>query len=468
MFDFQYFMKYLLLCTLLLLCQREITFSQTNDSIVYSSKTQYLKKIQQIKEYLYPVRSKEHSVFLNIPLGVYPEKEQILYKTPDGIFIRFDGTGFIFKLVDLNDSLATFKRIDRTVNINYNLGAFNFISGKDIYNYGGYGFWKSNGLIRKYEERTREWSIIKTNLEIPQQIFTIITSWFDPEKKHLYVPYQSEVNAGLKENIYQYGKITPLAYAFNLNTRDWEILGESSKQSINILKDATLFLSTKKGLMVLAFEQLFLFDYVNNKILKLNDNLIGQLYMRITDANAVYHLSKNIYAINRQTGMVDSMHLDLNSFQFTGEPIYTPIKDHTWLWILGGIIGVISIVAEVKFWIDKKIKSIKPVQPSGKNFKFEFSDIEKSLIQMLLEKSTSNQTATINEINYVLGVKDKNIGLQKKVRSEVFNAVNEKFKLISDWDEPLVQSIRSESDKRYFEYMIRKDMIKEAEKVLQS
>ncbi len=87
---------------------------------------------------------------------------------------------------------------------------------------------------------------------------------------------------------------------------------------------------------------------------------------------------------------------------------------------------------------------------------------------MLLEKSISNQTATINEINYVLGVKDKNIGLQKKVRSEVFNAVNEKFKLISDWDEPLVQSIRSESDKRYFEYMIRKDMIKEAEKVLQS
>jgi hypothetical protein len=86
---------------------------------------------------------------------------------------------------------------------------------------------------------------------------------------------------------------------------------------------------------------------------------------------------------------------------------------------------------------------------------------------MLLDKSKSNHTATINEINYVLGVKDKNIGLQKKVRSEVFNSVNEKFKLISDWDEPLVQSIRSESDKRYFEYMIRKDMIKEAERILQ-
>jgi hypothetical protein len=461
-------MKYFLLLVSALLLQREITFSQISDSLIFSRKINYLKTILETKEYLYPIRSKEASVFLDIPIGVYPEKEQILYKTPDGIFIRFDGTGFIFKLVGLNDSLASFKRIDKTVNINYNLGAFNFISGKDIYNYGGYGFWKSSGLIRKYDEKSREWSIIKTNIEVPQQIFKIITAWFDSEKNHLYVPYRSEVNAGLKENIYQYGKITPLAYQFDLNTRDWKLLGESSKQSIDILKDANLFLSTKKGLMVLAFEQLYLFDYVNNKILKLNDNLIGQLYMRITDVNAVYHLNKQLYLIDRQKGTVDSLQLDLDTFQYTGEPIYTPIKDYRWIWMLSGAIAIMLIVALVKRWFDKKIASIKPANQHTKNFKFEFSDIEKALIQMLLEKSKSNQTATINEINYVLGVKDKNIGLQKKVRSEVFNAVNEKFKLISDWDEPLVQSIRSESDKRYFEYMIRKDMIKEAEKVMQS
>lgn len=461
-------MKYFLLLVCAWLLQQEITFSQISDSLIYSRKVNYLKTILGTKEYLYPIRSKEASVFLDIPIGVYPEKEQILCKTPDGIFIRFDGTGFIFKLAGLNDSLASFKRIDNTVNINYNLGAFNFISGKDIYNYGGYGFWKSNGLIRKYDEKSREWSIIKTNIEVPQQIFKIITAWFDSEKNHLYVPYRSEVNAGLKENIYQYGKITPLAYQFDLKTRDWKLLGESSKQSIDILKDANLFLSTKKGLMVLAFEQLYLFDYVNNKILKLNDNLIGQLYMRITDANAVYHLNKQLYTIDREKGTVDSLQLDLDTFQYTGEPIYTSIKDYRWVWILGGTVAIILIVALGKRWFDKKLQSIKPANQLTKNFKFEFSDIEKALVLMLLEKSKSNQTATINEINYVLGVKDKNIGLQKKVRSEVFNAVNEKFKLISDWDEPLVQSIRSESDKRYFEYMIRKDMIKEAEKVLQN
>ena len=461
-------MKFRLFFISVLLLLSEITFSQENDSIVFSKKVEYLKHIAGIKNPLYPIRSKYPSSFLEIPWGVYPEKEQILLKTQDGIYIRFDGTGFLFKLISLNDSLAAFRRLDKTVNINYNLGAFNFINGNDIYNYGGYGFWKGNGIIRKYDTKSREWSIIKTNMEVPQQIFKVITSWYDHEKKIIYTPYRTDVHAGLKDNDYQYGKITPVAYQFNLKTSDWNVLGASTNQTIEILKDANLFLSTDRGLMVLAFEQLYLFDYVNNRILKQNDNVLAQLYMRITDANAVYHLNNNLYTINRQSGKLDSIHFDLNSFEYTGDPIYTPIKNYTWLWILAGLIGLISLVVAIKLWIDKKIHALKPIHQAGKNFKLEFSDIEKSLIQMLLEKSTSNQTATINEINYILGVKDKNIGLQKKVRSEVFNAVNEKFKLISDWDEPLVQSIRSESDKRYFEYMIRKDMIKEAEKVLQN
>jgi len=190
--------------------------------------------------------------------------------------------------------------------------------------------------------------------------------------------------------------------------------------------------------------------------------------MRITDLNAVYHLNKYLYSISRETGKIDSVQFDLDAFQSIDQPIYEPIKNYTWIWIAGGIIFIVAMAIVIKRWLDRKISSIKLSNPNSKNFKFEFSDIEKSLIHMLLDKSKSNQTATISEINYVLGVKDKNIGLQKKVRSEIFNGVNEKFKLISDWDEPLVQSIRSESDKRYFEYMIRKDMIKEAEKVLQS
>jgi hypothetical protein len=58
-----------------------------------------------------------------------------------------------------------------------------------------------------------------------------------------------------------------------------------------------------------------------------------------------------------------------------------------------------------------------------------------------------------------MGVKDKNIGMQKKVRSDVFKSINEKFNIFSNSDEILIKSIRSESDKRYYEYMIDKEMV---------
>jgi len=78
---------------------------------------------------------------------------------------------------------------------------------------------------------------------------------------------------------------------------------------------------------------------------------------------------------------------------------------------------------------------------------------------MLVAKSQLNLTANIDEINYTLGVKDKNIGLQKKIRSDVFNHINEKYSIFSNSDNSLIKSIRSSSDKRNFEYKIDEEMI---------
>ncbi len=460
-------MKISFLPLILLLSISEITFSQVSDSLVYTKKVELFKHLRSKKEYVYPVLSRVENVFLNIPIPPYPEKEQFVLKTGDDIYVRFDATGFIFKLVNLSDSLATFKRIDRTVNFNYCIRSFNFISGDGIYNYGGYGFWKSNGMIRKYDPKSREWSIVKTNEEIPPQLFKINSPWFNFKTENLFIPFRVDINASLKIGESTIGEITPTSYKLNLKNNEWEVLGNTSAETLRILKDATLYLSTYKGLLVLGFEQLYLFDFENNRILKSDDNIFGQSFMRISDQSSIYHLGKTLYSSSFQTGKMDSIELDLDSFRYTGKPIYTKIIDYRSAWI-GGISFAILLLSISIYLIAKRKKASHRLRTNeNKNFKFDFSDTEKGLIQMLLAKSKSNQTATINEINYVLGVKDKNIGLQKKARSEVFNSVNEKFKFISDWDEPLVQSIRSESDKRYFEYMIRKDMIKEAERILQ-
>jgi hypothetical protein len=99
---------------------------------------------------------------------------------------------------------------------------------------------------------------------------------------------------------------------------------------------------------------------------------------------------------------------------------------------------------------------------SDPSFTKRFSTIEIALIELLINKSRKKQKANIDELNYVLGVKDKNTGLQKKVRSEALHGINEKFQYMTGLESGLIISERSEADKRYFEYFIPKERIRDA------
>ena len=73
----------------------------------------------------------------------------------------------------------------------------------------------------------------------------------------------------------------------------------------------------------------------------------------------------------------------------------------------------------------------------------------------------------INEINHVLGIKDKNVGLQKKVRSDIINAINEKYQFITQSEISLISSVRKDDDKRFYEYFISVTEIKSIERILE-
>jgi len=48
----------------------------------------------------------------------------------------------------------------------------------------------------------------------------------------------------------------------------------------------------------------------------------------------------------------------------------------------------------------------------------------------------------------------------------VINGINDKFKYATSQDIQLILSVRSETDKRYFEYFIAKDQISEVQKLI--
>ncbi|MFZ9718776.1 MAG: hypothetical protein ACO3BD_05420, partial [Chitinophagaceae bacterium] len=83
-----------------------------------------------------------------------------------------------------------------------------------------------------------------------------------------------------------------------------------------------------------------------------------------------------------------------------------------------------------------------------------FDEIEIELIRFIVEKCKTGNTATVPEINRILGLADKNEAVQKKNRSEKINRINEKWMRKGAHTELLIQRRRSDFDKRNFEYYI--------------
>jgi hypothetical protein len=117
--------------------------------------------------------------------------------------------------------------------------------------------------------------------------------------------------------------------------------------------------------------------------------------------------------------------------------------------------------------IKKQIENAQLKVLKTKTMNQAFTETEISLIQLLINASGAKQNVEISEINRVLGIKDKNLGLQKKVRSDVINAINDKYTFITQGEINLIASVRKEDDKRFYEYFIVPTEVKTAQKLIE-
>lgn len=439
--------------------------AQVSDTTITVRNNDFLKQIINSKEYVY-LTIGEPSCILPFDEGVFSEKGQILYKTPKHLYIRLDGTGFLFKMINYNDSTVAFNRIDQTVNFNYNIAAYSFSNGEDLYNYGGYGFWKNNGTIRKYNFKTKEWMAEPGDKEIINQFNPVNNAWFDPIEKKLHIPFKTIVNDGLKDNEPQKGKVNDNSFVLDLKTMTWQNNGNAHTKVIEILRNGDMAISTRRGLMVLFREQLYLIDFKLNKVFQLDDNTTAQNVFKLDKGQILYHQGKSLHFYNPRTKITDSLPIDLSKFI----ALPYPVIETTCSYLTITLIAPFFIFLFILYIRKMKMKKIskKRTEPTKLDFKINFSETEIALINMLVAKSLLNLTANIDEINYTLGVKDKNIGLQKKIRSDVFNNINEKYRIFSHSDNSLIKSIRSSSDKRNFEYKIDEEMIESITALLDS
>ena len=427
----------------------------------------FLQKIKSLGDYNGNIVLGYNSKILPLNETSFGTNAQELIKHNGKIYIFLDQTGFIFQMLEPIGDSVIFRKIDNTININYNIDCINFMYKDQIYNYGGYGFWNKTAHLRKYNTVDLEWDIQPTNIEV----YTAGYDWFSPIEGRLYVPIQKIEKMGIKDQKLNDGVFDYTSYYLDIQTADWVKLGKASSGLIDLIQQKNNFVSYEheKGRIFLINDEAYLLDYVANRIYKSKRTDLNQFFIRNALDLSVFYYKGRYYKYQVGLQNFKTWDFKLNDFELMSFPIWG--IDYSNLIIVFAIIFTVVIIGFLGWLFNRSVrKKIEKAQLKAlktKSMNQAFTETETSLIQLLLKAHSKNHHVEISEINHVLGIKDKNIGLQKKVRSDVMNAINDKYMFISQGDTNLIGSVRKEDDKRFFEYFIVPTEVKAVQKMIE-
>lgn len=194
------------------------------------------------------------------------------------------------------------------------------------------------------------------------------------------------------------------------------------------------------------------------------------------------------------SGGLDSIRILGTDLIDTGKPVYEPAKDATVFdvrkmgsWVIGVVIICAIFLPMVYYgrkWAEPRMAKLgspqaplHEVQPqvehTANTLPFRSNQVmdllderEKELLEFIYQRSSALQLTSIEEINRVIGVANRSIEIQKRMRSDLISSINEKLSLLTQDIKPVVDKQRSEFDKRSFDYFVRPDQLDLVKKLI--
>jgi hypothetical protein len=179
--------------------------------------------------------------------------------------------------------------------------------------------------------------------------------------------------------------------------------------------------------------------------------------------------NNEIYSYNNATKSFITYPFKITDFELWSTGIWG-VGAKLYYTIFGVIVLVIVVLSAIWFFnrsVKRKLEKAQLQLLKNKSITQAFTGTEVSLINLLVNSTIKGKVVEINQINHVLGIKDKNVGLQKKVRSDVMKAINDKYEFITQSNVSLIGSSRKEDDKRFYEYFITFTEIKTIQRLLE-
>ncbi len=391
------------------------------------------------------------------------KSQQSLVFVDSNTFITIDGTGYLYKLKEIEkDGKSRFIRIDSTIHTGNNFRSLSFGYNKNLYNIGGYGFWRTNGQLRLFSFKTNDWSIEPLNKEVlVDKDGDIPFLWYDEFNGQIIALESKMENQSIKSSPVFIDSV----HTLDLKKKKWITLGKLDKEIKEDLSEKSLLTNTEFGLLIHNSSKIVteIWDINNNQVLNISKEFQNKLPVSNLNNYIIWYEKPNIFIYDKSTDKIDSLLFTAQLLTKSKNRIY--VNDTISLASVFISISILALlIIAIFIWKrrNKKPSSNIPVNelksPSEANSLF--TEIEKTLLDLIiLNIKENNRLTSIDEVNYVLGISNKSINMQKRTRSDIITSINSKFQIYFKTEMPLILRQNSELDQRIKEFYIETENV---------
>jgi len=375
------------------------------------------------------------------------------------------------QLYQFNYQTLLLERIDKTYFGGFNCRSTKFIRNNIIYSIGGYGLFRTNNLFVYYQANRNEWDAINFLNDGPKSIYNGLAAYVKKTDSFItgFNAYISESeNSGKSYTDYGF-------YEFRFKDNKWYKLGEIKQTLLRNIKKRNLQQCHWNGKYFIfrVFEQgynsLIIIDPFSNEVYQWFDKerlfhteIPEKLEFEYVHEDSLF--SQNIFS-NVNSNSIEKFAISIeqtkNQATYIGK-LYEAENNNFWLLLIAIGIGlmIVSIIIYYKFFKDKT---------SNQNVLFSsyvFNSLEIKMIEALINNHENGGIRTI-QINDLLGISDKSVDNQRKIRHQFIKSLN--LKLTKSYKTQFaIERNSSNADKRIFNYQLNQVILKKLKKEIEN
>ena len=432
---------------------------------------------------------KLNSSLFNFGLDTKNFKHIALIKKGKDVWIQPLGSGRLFK-VEKNKTSYSLQRIDSTLHSGVNYQAFTFQLNDTIFQYGGSGFWHMRGIMTYFSPQTHEWELYPSNAIVNgyDDFDNIIKYKVDTRTNKLYAT-KSLAYSNMPRDFSLNNIDSCFEFDFHKNT--WTNLGATNPALIKTLESATYYNYNVNEILVFQnYLDYYWIDFSKNEFGKVKSNSnerMKQAWLSLYNTKETYdgfqfNLGNTAYLVKILSGnklsystyTINADDLDRSSVQNVYK-IENPLLHFIFNKALPFFTPSVSIVILISFGlffiVYRQRKKRVPKEVTARlnyNFYHSLSIIEKELLQVLYKNHQKGESISTKVINKIIGVQNKDVLTQNKSRSDHFLKINQKYKLSTQQQLPLIVKTRDSIDKRQYNYGLEPSYLVYLEKMIES